>query len=254
MINMKGVEEMNWQKKRILIFLLCGIVLCGCACLIFGEQITSPCIELESSTALKDSLQYKESRDEKRTIINLKAKAELTSIPVDVYEDESQNQYCFFKGTDIFCSYQNKDFEYGVYVENPITEQEALLLAEQYLSGMIAEFDQYTHVLTQHGECEKIYFIQFSYYLFGVLSDDLINVFMQEDGMIGCVDILNRGAFYGLSMRKKTANKIANKSKEEEGTRFYSLLGDQLVLVERKDGGGYAVQKINSQKNTSSKK
>lgn len=150
---------------------------------------------------------------------------------LDVYMDGNKNKYYFLAGTDSLCGYQ-KEYYYGIYTENPITEDQAIRIAEEYLSRIVPEFSAYTLLLVQYSECDIVYQLQYSYYINGIPSDDLINIYIQANGEVGAFMMPNRGAYQNLYIDPDLTKNYLEESDSNLVNQYITKTVEGVTLVQ----------------------
>ncbi len=134
---------------------------------------------------LKDSLTFVETVNIPHEEASVYSEERITTDQwLDCYKDEEENEYYFLPNTDTLCGYNKKTY-YGFSEENPVGLEAAVAIADEYLSEKVENFKDYAVVLSEHVERDAVYHIQYSYLINGVATQDLINVFIQENGEIG---------------------------------------------------------------------
>ena len=113
---------------------------------------------------------------------------------LDTYVDEDKNTYYYLSGTDTLCGFQKEKY-YGFESDSPISQNEAIQIANEFLDTAINEFDEYTLIFSEYAEQDAVYHIQYSYCLNDIPTDDLINIFIQESGEIGAFLMMRRGMY-----------------------------------------------------------
>ncbi len=146
--------------------------------------------------------------------------------------DGNKNKYYFLAGTDSLCGYQ-KEYYYGIYTENPITEDQAIKIAEEYLSRIVPEFSAYTLLFVQYSECDIVYQLQYSYYINGIPTDDLINIYIQANGEVGAFMMPNRGAYRNLSIDPDTIQEyIEDAFNQNLVNQYITKTIDGIVIIQ----------------------
>ncbi|MFR1517386.1 MAG: hypothetical protein ACLSVG_01220 [Clostridia bacterium] len=237
------------NKKK---FLSTALVVC-IVLLIYGAVSASGVARKQNSepefitNAAKQSLNFVESLSIENPCISINAKDILSNEKsLDVYTDVNKNKYYFLKGTNTLCGYQ-KEYYYGVYTENPIPEEQAVRIAEEYLSRFVSEFSDYTLLFVQYSECDLVYQIQYSYYINGIPSDDFITIYIQANGEVGAFMMMNRGAYKGLAIDPKLTEKYLKDTSESNiVSQYITKTAEGVVLVQNKlEADAYNNQKIN---------
>ena len=146
-------------------------------------------------TSLKDSLTFVESINIPHQEVSVYSEDIITTNQsLDCYKDNQENLYYFIPNTDTQCGYSKK-YYYGFHMENPISIEEAISIANSYLNEKVESFNDYTLILSEHSATDAVYHIQYSYKINGFVTQDLINIFIQENGEIGAYLIPHMNMF-----------------------------------------------------------
>lgn len=180
----------------------------------------------------RNTLSYKEKIEVDTPMASIETgQPESVQTNLDTYVDENKNTYYYISGTDILCGFQ-KEYYYGFRTENPITETEAKRFAETYLKTIIPEFDEYTYIFSEYAQCDAVYHIQYSYCIEGIATDDLINIFVQENGEIGAFMMLRRSAYKNVILSNESKQLLQSSASQNCVSRYISSSNDGLVLLE----------------------
>lgn len=186
-------------------------------------------ITLDVATEFKQNLKFKQSIVIPLSNSVMNNKQINQSKKLDAYIDAEGNTYYFYSNTNILCGFQ-KEAYYGFHEEIPISKEEAVEIADAYLSKMLPEFYEYTRVFVSHAECDAVYQIQYSYCLQGILTDDLINIYVQENGTIGAFMAIKRAAFRNVHINDEQIKEIL-KNIEDKEYRYFTQTENGLALI-----------------------
>lgn len=123
---------------------------------------------------------------------------------IDVFSDLAENEYLFIKETDSFCGFAKKNF-YKKYLEGEqcVPEETAITTAETYLNLYISDFKQYDRIACQYSKSDGYYQMQYCRPLNGILTDDIITVFIQADGQLGAFTAFKHGAYHDIHISEE---------------------------------------------------
>lgn len=146
---------------------------------------------------------------------------------LDTYVDENNNTFYYLGGTNTLCGFQ-KEYYYGFQSDSPISEEKAVQIADEFLGTVIEEFDEYTLIFSEYAERDAVYHLQYSYCINDIPTDDLINMFVQENGEIGAFLMKRRGLYKDIVLPKNfsvpnDANNVIR--------QYISLSDEGLALV-----------------------
>lgn len=103
------------------------------------------------------------------------------------------------------------------------------MISEKYLSEIIQdEFEDYEYIFCQYSQCDAVYQIQYSYLINGILTDDLISIFIQDNGTVGAFLMPNKGVYRNVKLNEEL---FANIDQSDESTQYFTKSGNKLVLV-----------------------
>ena len=153
--------------------------------------------------------------------------ARIAQSDLDTYVDENNNTFYYLSGTNTLCGFQKEDY-YGFKSDSPISKEEAIRIADAFLDTVIEEFDEYTLIFSEYAERDAVYHIQYSYCINDIPTDDLINMFVQENGEIGAYLMMRRGLYKDVILPQDFsvpdhADNVIN--------QYISLTNDGLALI-----------------------
>ena len=154
---------------------------------------------------------------------------EVRTVPsgLDTYVDENNNTYYYLSGTDTLCGFQKEKY-YGFKNGSPVSQEEAIQISSRFLKSVLDEFDEYTLIFSEYVQSDAVYHIQYSYCINNIPSDDLINIFIQENGEVGAFLAMRRGLYKNIVLSKEV---LALDEADEVVNRFISLTNEGLVIM-----------------------
>ncbi len=179
--------------------------------------------------ALKDKLFFSGTDEITNSFVSVYSNHYITTTTRwDCYNDEYGNIYYFISGTDTLCGYSKKNY-YGIHVENPITLEEAIAIANDYIDDVVQNFEDYSIILSKYAEVDAVYHIQYSYKIGDIPTHDLINVYVQENGEFGSYRWYNMGKFKNIKIDEEKLNSLPKD--DNIYSEFITINSEGIILV-----------------------
>lgn len=159
----------------------------------------------------KNEMKYYKSQNIKKTPLEKRSDSYGS---YDIYTDSSNTEYCFLANTDKLCGMKLEEV-YGVSSDKEkISEDLAIVKANEYLTGIIDNLEEYELDKVTYKNRESIYEVKYIYKVSGVKTDDAIVVWVMNDGTIGAFNAFYRDRYAKISP-KYNASSLRGKTISE---------------------------------------